>query len=31
MASFFDYLDTELPGVVERWHRLRGREARDRS
>jgi len=27
MASFFDYLDTELPGVVERWHQLRDREA----
>ena len=24
MESFFDYLDTEIPGVVERWHRLRG-------
>jgi Predicted transcriptional regulators len=23
MESFFDYLDTEIPGVVERWHRLR--------
>jgi len=29
MQSFFDYLDTELPGVVERWHQLRDREARD--
>jgi predicted transcriptional regulator len=23
MESFFDFLDTEIPGVVERWHRLR--------
>jgi|SRR5450631_1836744 hypothetical protein len=23
MESFFDYLDTEVPGVVERWHQLR--------
>ena len=23
MESFFDYLDTEIPGVVERWHQLR--------
>jgi DNA-binding transcriptional regulator GbsR (MarR family) len=23
MESFFDYLDTEIPGVVERWHKLR--------
>jgi len=30
MASFFDYLDTELPGVVERWHQLRDRQPRDR-
>jgi len=27
MESFFDYLDTEIPGVVERWHRLRERPA----
>jgi DNA-binding transcriptional regulator GbsR (MarR family) len=29
MESFFDYLDTEIPGIVERWHQLRDREARD--
>jgi DNA-binding transcriptional regulator GbsR (MarR family) len=29
MRSFFDYLDTELLGVVERWHQLRDREAPD--
>ena len=28
MESFFDYLDTEIPGVVERWHQLRDRAAR---
>jgi hypothetical protein len=28
MQSFFDYLDTEIPGVVERWHQLRDRAAR---
>jgi len=28
MESFFDYLDTEIPGVVERWHQLRGQAAR---
>jgi len=27
MESFFDYLDTEVPGVVERWHQLRERPA----
>jgi hypothetical protein len=27
MESFFDYLDTEIPGVVERWHQLRDRTA----
>jgi len=27
--SFFDYLDTELLGVVERWHQLRDHEAPD--
>jgi hypothetical protein len=27
MQSFFDYLDTEIPGVVERWHQLRDRTA----
>jgi MarR family len=27
MESFFDYLDTETPGVVERWHRLRDHAA----
>jgi DNA-binding transcriptional regulator GbsR (MarR family) len=31
MQSFFDYLDTELPGVVERWHQLRDREAHDQT
>ncbi|MEP7192645.1 MAG: MarR family transcriptional regulator [Actinomycetota bacterium] len=25
MESFFDYLDTEIPGVVERWHQRRER------
>ena len=28
MESFFDYLDTEIPGVVERWHELRAQAAR---
>ena len=28
MESFFDYLDIEVPGVVERWHQLRHRTAR---
>jgi DNA-binding transcriptional regulator GbsR (MarR family) len=28
MESFFDYLDTELPGVVEHWHQLRDSAAR---
>lgn len=28
MASFFDYLDTEFPAVVERWHQLHAREGR---
>jgi hypothetical protein len=23
MGSFFAYLDTELPDLVERWHQLR--------
>jgi hypothetical protein len=30
MESFFDYLDTELPGIVERWHQRHDREPRDR-
>lgn len=29
MQSFFHYLDTEMPGVVERWHKLRDRAALD--
>ena len=28
MGSFFAFLDTELPGLVERWHQLRDRAAR---
>jgi hypothetical protein len=31
MQSFFDYLDTEVPGVVERWHEIRHRAARGES
>jgi DNA-binding transcriptional ArsR family regulator len=27
MESFFDYLDTELLGIVERWHQRRDRAA----
>jgi DNA-binding transcriptional ArsR family regulator len=27
MESFFDYLDTELPCIVERWHQRRDRAA----
>jgi hypothetical protein len=30
MESFFDYLDAEVPGVVERWHQLRERAERNR-
>jgi predicted transcriptional regulator len=29
MESLFDYLDTEVPVVVERWHQLRKRAAPD--
>jgi hypothetical protein len=29
MQSFFDYLDAELPAVVERWHQLRDSKAPD--
>jgi hypothetical protein len=29
MQSFFDYLDTEVPGVVERWHQLRASTTSD--
>jgi hypothetical protein len=29
MQSFFDYLDTEIPGVVENWHQLREGTAPD--
>ena len=31
MESFFDYLDAEVPGVVERWHHLRNQAGRDQS
>jgi hypothetical protein len=29
MRSFFDYLDTEVAGALERWHQLRDRAALD--